>query len=207
MPAWWTTWLWQVRAFGYIRFTTSRLKSQVFCVKLARWKKRTIPSAHRVERLLSSWCGKTQIARIEANKMATTKPSWLRGIRAAGLIWNTWSVKSWLTLTKSVRVLYNTSAVIYYYYDALILGSITIAYIIMTMHDIVFSMNIAGDDECSRTRCIRPTFDAADPSLRRAATCHVRTLSPGPEGVRSWQVLLYFHCSRTNPCVCLVVWV
>ena len=33
-----------------------------------------------------------------------------------------------------------------YYYDALIVGSITIAYIIMTMHiyGIVFSMNIAG---------------------------------------------------------------
>ena len=52
-----------------------------------------------------------------------------------------------------------------------------------TMHDIVFSMNIAGDDECSRARCI--TFYAADPSLRRAATCHVRTLSLGPDGVRS----------------------
>ena len=31
-----------------------------------------------------------------------------------------------------------------YYYEAIILGSITIAYIIMTMHDIVFSINIAG---------------------------------------------------------------
>ena len=29
---------------------------------------------------------------------------------------------------------------------ALILGSLTIAYISMTMHDIVFSMNIAGGD-------------------------------------------------------------
>ena len=53
----------------------------------------------------------------------------------------------------------------------------------MTMHDIVFSMNIAVGDECSRARCI--TFGAAHPSLRRAATCHVRTLLPGPEGVRS----------------------
>ena len=41
-----------------------------------------------------------------------------------------------------------------YYYDALILGSITIAYIIMTMHGIVFNMNIAGGDECSHARCI-----------------------------------------------------
>ena len=53
----------------------------------------------------------------------------------------------------------------------------------MTMHDIVFSMNIAGGDEYSRTRCI--TFGAAHPSLRRAATCDVRTLLPGPEGVRT----------------------
>ena len=43
--------------------------------------------------------------------------------------------------------------------------------------------NIAGDDECSRAKCT--TFDAAHPSLRRAATCHVRTLLPSPEGVRS----------------------
>ena len=34
--------------------------------------------------------------------------------------------------------------VLLYYYDALILGSITIAY--MTMHGIVFSINIAGGD-------------------------------------------------------------
>ena len=34
-----------------------------------------------------------------------------------------------------------------YYNDAFVLGSITIAYILMTMHDI---MNIAGGDECSR---------------------------------------------------------
>ena len=56
---------------------------------------------------------------------------------------------------------YCTLPQLLYYYYALILGSITIAFIIMTMHDIVFSMNIAGDDECSRARCI--TFDAADP--------------------------------------------
>ena len=48
---------------------------------------------------------------------------------------------------------YNTSAV-NYYYGAFVLGSITIAYIIMTMHDIVFSMNIPGGDECSGARCI-----------------------------------------------------
>ena len=78
---------------------------------------------------------------------------------------------------------YCTIPQLIYYYDALILGSITITYIIMTMHDIVFSMNIADDDACGRANCI--TFDATDPSLRRAATCHVWTLSLGPEGVRS----------------------
>ena len=41
---------------------------------------------------------------------------------------------------------YCTIPQLLYYYDALLLGSITIAYIIMTMHDIVFSMNIAGGD-------------------------------------------------------------
>ena len=65
-----------------------------------------------------------------------------------------------------------------YYYDAFIIGSITIAYTIMAMHDIMFSMNIAGGDDYSRARCI--TFGAAYTSLRRAATCHVglRTLLP-----------------------------
>ena len=43
--------------------------------------------------------------------------------------------------------------------------------------------NIAGDDECSRAKCT--TFDAAHPSLRRVATCHVRTLLPSHEGVCS----------------------
>ncbi len=41
---------------------------------------------------------------------------------------------------------YCTIPQLLYYYDAFILGSKTIAYIIMTMHDIVFSINIAGCD-------------------------------------------------------------
>ena len=67
-----------------------------------------------------------------------------------------------------------------YYYDALILGSITIANIIRPMHDIVFSMNIAGGDEYYvwRHPPVPPT------------TCHVQTLLSGPESVRSWQLLL-----------------
>ena len=41
------------------------------------------------------------------------------------------------------RVLYNIPQLLY---DALILHSITVAYRIMTMHDIVFSMNVTGGD-------------------------------------------------------------
>ena len=45
---------------------------------------------------------------------------------------------------------------------------------------------------CSIARCI--IFGPpACPSLWRAATCNVRTLLPGPEGVRSWQLLLYLY--------------
>ena len=54
----------------------------------------------------------------EANRLATKSHcgravfGWPSGIRAAGLIWNTWSDNSWLTLTTRVRVLYNTSPVV-----------------------------------------------------------------------------------------------
>ena len=50
---------------------------------------------------------------------------------------------------------------------------------------------------CSRARGITPTFGApsAHPSLWWAATCHVRTLLPGPDGVRSWQVLQLLYNS------------
>ena len=77
-------------------------------------------------------------------------------------------------------------------YVALILGLLTIAYIIMTVR--VFIRNIAGGYSSSMYNCNvyyiwRPP--PAHPSLWRAATCNVRTLLPGPEGVRSWQVLLY----------------
>ena len=89
MPAWcqlWTTWLW---AFGYIRFTTSRRKSHVFCVSEKqhdRCRKRerflVLTSAHHVE-----LCGKTQIACIEANRVARkSHRTWPSGIRATGLI-------------------------------------------------------------------------------------------------------------------------
>ena len=60
-----------------------------------------LTSAHCVERLLSSWCGKTQIARIEANRMATKS-------RAAGQI----KYVERQMLTTRVLVLCNTSAVI-----------------------------------------------------------------------------------------------
>ena len=75
-------------------------------------------------------------------------------------------------------------------YVALILGLLTIAYIIMTVR--VFIRNVAGGDSsmyyCNVYYIWRPP--PAHPSLWRAATCNVRTLLPGPEGVRSWQVLL-----------------
>ena len=57
----------------------------------------------------------------------------------------------------------------------------------MTMH--VFGTNIASSD--SRAMCIIFALSPACPlPLWRAATCHVGTLLPGPEGVRSRQVLL-----------------
>ena len=49
------------------------------------------------------------------------------------------------------------------------------------------------------TCCVRPHYQCpyscqrAHPFLWWAATCNVRTLLPGPEGVRSWQVLLYTY--------------
>ncbi len=114
------------------------------------------------------------------------EPSWPSGIRAAGLIWNTLSAKSWLTLTTSVRVLYNTSAVI-------LLWCINFRFNNYSIHDNAWHCTQYQYRWwwCSRVKCRPITFGAAHPSLRWAATCHVRTLLPGPEGVRSWQVLLY----------------
>ena len=60
-------------------------------------------------------------------------------------------------------------------YVAFILGLLTIAYIIMTER--VFIRNIAGGDS-SMYYCNLYY-------IWRAATCNVRTLLPGPEGVRS----------------------
>ena len=60
------------------------------------------------------------------------------------------------------------------------------------MHDIVFSMNIAGGDVVVQgvLSSLGIMFGAAHQSLRRAITCHVRIFLPGSEVVRSWQVLL-----------------
>ena len=73
--------------------------------------------------MLSSWCGKTQTARIEANWVAIVA-EWNSGGRPA--------MKYYVECQKftyveycytSVHILYNTPAVIgAYYYDALILG-------------------------------------------------------------------------------------
>ena len=55
------------------------LRQVITSEKVARCRIRerflVVTSAHRVERLLSSWCGKTQIAPIEANRVATKKAS------------------------------------------------------------------------------------------------------------------------------------
>ena len=171
MPAWWTTWLWQFRPFqfGWIRFTTSRRKSHVFYVKPTMLKKRTTLSFD-------------QCASCTA-------------LRAAGLIWNTLSAKSWLTLTTSVRVLYNISAVILVWCINFTLNNYSIHNYDNAWHWIQCQYRWWW---CSRARCI--TFGAAHSSLRRAATCHVRTLLPGPEGVRSWQVLLYIGVDRRWLC-------
>ena len=55
----------------------------------------------------------------------------------------------------------------------------------MTMPDIVFSTNIAGVNVVVQGVYHVWPRPAVHRSLRRAATCHVRTLLPGPEGVRS----------------------
>ena len=148
MPAWWTMWLWQFRPFGYIRFTTSCRKSHVFYVRPAMLKKRTILS---FDQCASCRALAIELVRQKANSTFRSKnsghkePSWPSGIRAAVLIWNTWSAKSWITLTASVRVMYNTSAVILLWCIDFRFNNY-IPYIIMTMHDIVLSMNIAGGD-------------------------------------------------------------
>ena len=182
--------------FGYIRFTTSRRKSHVCYVKPAVLKKRTILSfdqcaSCRALAFYSSWCGKTQIARIEANRSSGhnfKEPSWPSGIRAAGLIWNTLSAKRLFTLTTTstrVRLLYNTSADILLWCIDFRFNNYSIHNYDNAWHCIQYHYRWWW---CSRVRCT--AFGTAHPSLRWAATCHVRTLLPGPEGVRSWQVLL-----------------
>ena len=77
-----------------------------------------LTNAHHVERLPSSWCGKTQIARIEANRVATKSH---RGRAVFGRpAW--YEILCWLQVFA-----YCTIPQLIYYYDALILGSITIA--------------------------------------------------------------------------------
>ncbi len=196
-------WLWQV---GYVPFTTSRRKSHVFFFQPAMSKKGTIFSSsldqriemlrrldetHRVEQGACWWAKHNNDmyrtirsrqgchpGRVEFRRPARYE---LCGATKVDLRWL--QVFAYCTIPQRL-----------YYYDALILGSITIAYIIMTMHDkgIQYQYRCWL---CSRLRCI--TFGAAHPSLRWAATCHVRTLLPGPEGVRSWEVLLYIKWYTT----------
>ena len=93
-------------------FVTSVLRHYVVKVTYSMlnqrcWRRErflVLTNAPYVECLSSSWCGKTQIARIEANRGGGHKgPSWPSGIRAAGLKWNTLSAKSWLTLTTTYK--------------------------------------------------------------------------------------------------------
>ena len=156
-------------------------KSRIMFVQPAMLKNRTILSfdqrievlcrlgeAHHVERLLPSQCGKTQMTR---------RPSML-------------SKQTGKVIVAYVKYKYSRTVGLQYIscYVSLILG---LLYIIMTVR--VFIRNIAGGDSsmwyCNAYYIWRPP--PAHPSLWRAATCNVRTLLPGPEGVRSWQVLLY----------------
>ena len=61
----------------------------------------------------------------------------------------------------------------------------------MAISDIVFSTNIAGGNVVVQGVYHVSPRPAVHRSLQRAATCHVRTVLPGPEGVRLCQVLLY----------------
>ena len=135
-----------------------------------------------------------ELVRQTANSTYLSKQSghkeqpWPSGIRAAGLIWNTLSAKSWLTLITNVRLLYHTSAVILLWCSNFRFNNYSIHD--NAWHCIQYQYRWWW---CSRVKCRPITFGAAHPSLRWAATCHLRTLLPGPEGVRSWQVLLYKH--------------
>ena len=98
-----------------------------------------LDEAHRVEQGTCCRAGVAERKWHVSNNLKETGMSyWASGIRTTGLTLNTWCAKIWLTLNTSIHVLYNTPAVTL----ELILGLITIAYIIMTMH--LFSMNIAG---------------------------------------------------------------
>ena len=91
------------------------------------------------------------------------EPSWPSGIRAAGLIWNTLSAKSWLTLITNVRLLYHTSAVI-------LLWCINFRFNNYSIHDNAWHC-IQYQYRwwwCSRVKCKPITFGAAHPSLRWA---------------------------------------
>ena len=81
----------------------------------------------------------TCIERFEADK-AAIPGEWNSGDRV-DIKYRAWSAKGWISLNE-----YKYSRTLQYLscYVASILGLITIAYIIMTMH--AFSMNMAGDD-------------------------------------------------------------
>ena len=154
---------WLSRWVYVVKVTSSVLNPR--CRRRERFLVLTSP--HRVERLLSSWCGKTQIARIEAYRVAT------KSHRGRGELGR----PAWYEILGAPKVdLLNMSAYctippLLYNYDALILGSITrhILWQCMTLYLVwitLVMMNVVVQDLCL-------TFGAAHPSLRRAATCHV----------------------------------
>ena len=102
---------------------------------------RRLDEAHRVEQG-ACWWAKCKW-HVSNDSKQTRLPFWTSGIRATGLIFNT---VLYVKCQRTNFVEYEYSSTVQYLscYLASILGLITIAYIIMTMH--VFSMNMAGDD-------------------------------------------------------------
>ena len=149
-------------------------------------KKRTIL---RFDQCASCRALAIELVRQNANSTYRSKqsgghkgPSWPSDIRAAGLKWNSLSAKSWLTYLTTT---YKCSRTVQY----------------LSCYNILWCINfrlnnysILNDDNawhciqyqyrwwwCSHVRCI--TFGAAQPSLRWAATCHVRPFVAGTTAV------------------------
>ena len=93
---------------------------------------------------------------------------------------NTWSAKTLLTLNTSVRVLYNI--------PQLLLWRINFTFnnYSMTLYSVWILLVVIHNVVVQGILRLAPPPPPTRPSLWRAATFHVATLLPGPEGVRSW---------------------